>query len=103
MSGTDTLYGPKTTGARNCPLDSRKARQATDITATIAERPAVCAAGRVMARFGELDARDHAAATPGELAMFAGHHIPAPTAEEAAAGKPATDRRSPPVQDGTEP
>lgn len=69
----------------------------------IAERPAVCAAGRVMARFGELDARDHAAATPGELAMFAGHHIPAPTAEEAAAGKPATDRRSPPVQDGTEP
>ena len=58
----------------------------------IGERPAVRAAAEPMDRFGELDARDRAAATPEELAMFTGNHIKAPTAEEAAAGAPATDR-----------
>jgi len=58
----------------------------------IGQRPAVRATDAVMQAFGELDARDRAAATPQELAMFAGHHIPAPTAAEAAAGIPTTDR-----------
>ena len=58
----------------------------------IGDRPAVRAADEPMDRFGQLDARDRAAATPEELAMFTGNHIVAPTAGEAAAGAPATDR-----------
>src|SRR3546814_19608195 len=39
-SGIETLYGPKAAGARNCPLDSRKARHATAITPAIAAQKA---------------------------------------------------------------
>jgi GST-like protein len=55
-----------------------------DWTSRIKERPAVQAAGVVMDMFGRLDATDHAAATPENIAMFTGHHIQAPTAIEAA-------------------
>ncbi len=59
----------------------------------IGARPAVMATDTNMDHFGELDAQDRAAARPEELAMFTGQHILAPTAEEAAAGIPTTDRR----------
>ena len=62
----------------------------------VGERPGVVAADLPMDRFGEIDASDMKAATPEEMAMFSGHHIPAPTANEAAAGRPTTDRRNPP-------
>ena len=65
--------------------------------ARIAGRPAQRAVDVVMDAFGEMDARDRAAATPEELARFAGRHIPAPTAAEAAAGRPATERRARPT------
>lgn len=58
----------------------------------IGARPAVRAADEPMAAFGERDAQDRAAATPAEAAMFAGQHIPCPTAEAAAAGLPTTER-----------
>ena len=69
----------------------------------IGDRPAVRAADEPMDIFGQLDARDRAAATPEELAMFTGNHISAPTAEEAAVGAPATDRlhRSPARETGS--
>lgn len=62
-------------------------------TGRIAGRPAVQATDAVMDRLGAQDARDQAAATPEELAMFAGRHISAPSAAAAAAGKPTTERR----------
>ena len=61
----------------------------------VGNRPAIKATDAVMDRFGALDAEDRAAATPEEFAMFAGKHILAPSAEEAAAGTPTTDRRAP--------
>ena len=69
----------------------------------IGARPAVLAADLPMDRFGQLDARDRAAATPAELAMFTGNHIAAPTAAQAAAGASATDRqhRSPAREPGS--
>ena len=63
----------------------------------VGERPAVRAADLPMDRFGQRDAADMKAATPEQLAKFSGHHIPAPTAEQAAAGRPTTDRRNPPA------
>ena len=63
----------------------------------VGARPGVRAADEPMGRFGELDSRDMQAASPQELAMFSGHHIPAPSAEEAAAGRPTTERRAPPA------
>jgi len=63
--------------------------------ALVGERPAVRASDPPMEAFGELDARDRAAATPDEAAMFIGAHIPCPSAQEAAAGVPTTGRRHP--------
>lgn len=63
----------------------------------IGARPAVRASDPPMQAFGELDARDRALATPEEFAKFTGQHIPAPTAKEAAAGRPTTDRRKAPA------
>lgn len=59
----------------------------------IGERPAVIAAAKVIDREGSLDAVDRAAATSEQLAMFSGQHISAPSAEQAAAGRPTTVRR----------
>jgi GST-like protein len=61
----------------------------------VGDRPAVRVTDAPMAAFGELDRRDREAATPQELAMFTGQHIPCPTAEEAAAGIPTSERGSP--------
>lgn len=66
-----------------------------DWISRIGERPAVQATGQVIEELGVLDARDRAAATPEELAIFSGHHILAPTAEDAAAAPPKTDKRPP--------
>jgi len=63
-------------------------------TEKIGSRPAVKATHGVMDRFGELDDADRLVATPEEFAMFIGKHISAPSAEEAAAGTPTTDRRT---------
>lgn len=60
----------------------------------IADRPGVRATDSVMDRLGHLDSLDRTAARPEELEMFAGTHIKAPTAEEAAVGKPTTHRRA---------
>jgi GSH-dependent disulfide-bond oxidoreductase len=59
----------------------------------ISQRPAVIAAGKIIDREGTRDTADRASATTEQMAMFTGHHIIAPTAEEAAAGMPTTDRR----------
>jgi GST-like protein len=63
----------------------------------VGERPAVRATDTAMDAFGALDAADQKAATSEEFAMFMGHHIPAPSAEEAALGTPTTQRRAPPA------
>jgi len=62
----------------------------------VGARPAVRATDPIMAAFGDRDTQDRAGATPGELAMFAGRHIPCPTAEAAKAGVPTTERRTSP-------
>ena len=69
----------------------------------LGERPAIRAADLPMRRFGDLDAQDQLAASPEALAMFSGHHIPAPSAEEAAAGRPTTARRRPPADKDSQP
>ena len=56
-------------------------------------RPAVRTTDAPMAALGERDAQDRANATPEQIAMFAGRHILCPTAAEAAAGIPTTERR----------
>jgi GSH-dependent disulfide-bond oxidoreductase len=58
----------------------------------IGERPAVKATDGEMARLGELDTQDRLAASALERAMFAGLHISAPSAEDAAVGVPTSDR-----------
>lgn len=58
----------------------------------ISERTAVRATDATMDIFSKLDLQDRSAATPEELAMFTGQHISAPTAEQAAAGRSATER-----------
>jgi GST-like protein len=73
--------------------------QLVEWIARVAERPAVRATDAVMDAFGEMDARDRQAATPEELAKFTGRHIRAPTAEEAAAGRSAAQRRVRPCSD----
>jgi GSH-dependent disulfide-bond oxidoreductase len=65
--------------------------------ARIGQRPAVGAAGGVMAALGERDRQDRAAASPEELAMLTGQHIPAPSASEAAAGLPASEKGAAPT------
>jgi GSH-dependent disulfide-bond oxidoreductase len=69
-------------------------------TGRVGSRPAVLASDAPMARFGERDADDQAAATTEEMAMFAGRHIPAPSAEDAAAGTATNARRSPVARHG---
>ena len=58
----------------------------------VGQRPAVRATDAAMIALGERDRADRAVATPEELAMFSGEHIAAPTAEQAAAGRPTTER-----------
>src|SRR5579863_3403389 len=58
----------------------------------VGQREQVRATDAPMQAFGDLDRRDRAAATPDETAKFMGRHIPCPSAAEAAAGIPTTDR-----------
>ena len=58
----------------------------------VGERPAVRATDAQIKAFAAQDSADQKAATPEEFAMFMGHHIPAPTAAEAAAGAATTLR-----------
>lgn len=57
-------------------------------TARIGERPAVRAAAAAMKGFGVADAADRRAATPAQIGMLVGTHLPAPTVEAAAPGLP---------------
>lgn len=52
-------------------------------TDRIAQRPAVRAAGAIIAALGKEDAADRDAASPEEIDMFVGAHIPAPSAAQA--------------------
>ena len=58
----------------------------------IGDRPAVRRADAIMAEWGKLDLRDRAAASEAERQAFTGQHIPAPSAEAAAAGTPTSER-----------
>jgi GST-like protein len=58
----------------------------------VGERPAVRATDAPIKAFAAQDSADQKAASPQEFAMFMGHHIPAPTAAEAAAGAATTLR-----------
>jgi len=49
----------------------------------IGRRPAIAKADAAIKQLGELDSQDVRKATPEETAMFMGHHIAAPSAEEA--------------------
>ena len=62
-------------------------------TERVGSRVQVRAADAPMNAFGDLDSRDRATATLEEEAKFAGRQIPCPTAEDAAAGIPTTERR----------
>ena len=52
-------------------------------TPRVDELDAIAASDEHIKRLGELDSKDVAEATPEEMAMFAGRHIPAPSAEKA--------------------
>ena len=58
----------------------------------VGERPTVRATHAPIKAFAALDSADQKIATPEEFGMFMGHHIPAPTAAQAAAGAATTLR-----------
>ena len=60
--------------------------------ARIAERPAVIRADGVIRRFGEQDSADRVESPPAEREMLVGLHIPAPSAQAAAAIMTTTER-----------
>jgi GSH-dependent disulfide-bond oxidoreductase len=74
-------------------MDESDCPHLVDWIARVGERPAVRATEPVMRKLGKQDTRDQALATPGELAMFRGEHIRAPSAAAAAIGIPTNQRR----------